>query len=205
MTPRQRRLHHVGLEILAAAPRKSWLGKCMLLNGIQSSWIKSLLTTWGEGMSGGVSPRMPREHACWNVLRGARWSDKALERFTTALNQARTEGYHGPQALKRAHAILWPQAPVSVIDAAMHNDDVDFVEQSVLLAFETNDPVYVVGRDYYTTRKKISDITRELRVVAPWLTDGEARKRVRWCLEIFRAKVFLSSRKLLTEETHDCF
>ncbi|HHB8934196.1 TPA: hypothetical protein ACN7AP_001305 [Klebsiella pneumoniae] len=203
MTPRQRRLHHAGLETLAAAPRKSWLGKCMLLNAIQSSWIKSLLTTWGEGMRGGFSPRMPREHACWDVLRGARWSDKALERFTAALIQARAEGYNGPQALKRAHAILWPQAPVSVIDTAMHNDDVDFVEQSVLLAFETNDPVYVVGLHYYTTRKKISDITRELRIVAPWLTDGEARKRVRWCLEIFRAKVFLSTRKLLAHEMHD--
>lgn len=154
-------------------------------------------------MRGGFSPRMPREHACWDVLRGARWSDKALERFTAALIQARAEGYNGPQALKRAHAILWPQAPVSVIDTAMHNDDVDFVEQSVLLAFETNDPVYVVGLHYYTTRKKISDITRELRIVAPWLTDGEARKRVRWCLEIFRAKVFLSTRKLLAHEMHD--
>ncbi|HHT0239184.1 TPA: hypothetical protein ACTY9J_001337 [Raoultella ornithinolytica] len=203
MTPHQRRLHHAGLETLAASPRKSWLGKCMLLNDIQSSWIKSLLTTWGEGMRGGFSPRMPREHACWDVLRGARWSDKALERFTAALIQARAEGYNGPQALKRAHAILWPQAPVSVIDTAMHNDDVDFVEQSVLLAFETNDPVYVVGLHYYTTRKKISDITRELRIVAPWLTDGEARKRVRWCLEIFRAKVFLSTRKLLAHEMHD--
>lgn len=203
MTPRQRRLHHAGLETLAAAPRKSWLGKSMLLNGIQSSWIKSLLTTWGEGMRGGGSPQMPREHSCWDVLRGARWSDKALERFTAALIQARSEGYNGPQALKRAHAIIWPQAPINVIDTAMHNDDVDFVEQSVLLAFETNDPVYVVGLHYYTTRKKISDITRELRMVAPWLTDGEARKRVRWCLEIFRAKVFLSTRKLLADEKHD--
>lgn len=29
--------------------------------------------------------------------------------------------------------------------------------------------------------------------------DPEARKRVRWCLEIFRAKVFLEARKLLSE------
>jgi hypothetical protein len=33
--------------------------------------------------------------------------------------------------------------------------------------------VYVVGLQYYTTRKKISDITRELQSIAPWLTDGE--------------------------------
>jgi hypothetical protein len=89
--------------------------------------------------------------------------------------------------------------PSSIIDEAMTSDDVDFVEQSVLAAFDINDPVYVVGLQFYTTRKKISDITRELQAIAPWLTDGEARKRVRWCLEIFRAKVFLSSRKLLEE------
>lgn len=36
----------------------------------------------------------------------------------------------------------------------MHNDDVDFVEQSVLQALNVNDPVYIVGLQYYTTRKK---------------------------------------------------
>ncbi|TWV14207.1 hypothetical protein FRA07_29970, partial [Klebsiella quasipneumoniae subsp. similipneumoniae] len=51
--------------------------------------------------------------------------------------------------------------------------------------------------NYYTTRKKISDITREIQLVAPWLTDSEARKRVRWCLEIFRAKAFLSVHKAI--------
>ena len=63
--------------------------------------------------------------------------------------------------------------------------------------FETGDPVYLVGVNYYTTRKKISDITREIQLVAPWLTDSEARKRVRWCLEIFRAKAFLSVHKAI--------
>lgn len=48
MTPRQRRNHFEALGKAAAAPRKSWLGKCILLTGIQSGWIKSLLTTWGE-------------------------------------------------------------------------------------------------------------------------------------------------------------
>lgn len=48
MTPRQRRLQRAGLETVAAAPRKSWLGRFTPLNGIQSAWIKSLLTIWGE-------------------------------------------------------------------------------------------------------------------------------------------------------------
>ena len=124
---------------------------------------------------------------------------KALERFTAALNQARSEGLKGQQALNRAHTILWPQPATSVIDEALHNDDIDFVEQSVLMALDVNDPVYVVGLQYYTTRKKISDITRELRIIAPWLTPEKARERVKWCLQIFRAKVYLSARKLLDD------
>jgi hypothetical protein len=50
----------------------------------------------------------------------------------------------------------------------MHDDDVDFVEQSVLLALDVNDPVYIVGLQYYTTRKKsqISPGTTVDRTVA---------------------------------------
>lgn len=154
MTPRQRRNHYEALGKAASAPRKSWLGKCILLTGIQSGWIKSLLTTWGEGVGGKTAPRLPRGHACWNVLKGRNWSDKALERFTVALNQAREEGFRGQQAMNRAHSILWPQSPASVIDEALHSDDVDFVEQCVLQALDINDPVYVVGLQYYTTQKK---------------------------------------------------
>lgn len=194
MTPRQRRAQQTALEHAAAAPRKSWLGKFTPLNGVQSAWIKSLLSVWGEGMRGGTAPRMPRNHSCWRMLKGMRWSDKALERFTAAITQAREEGFRGEQALNRAHAILWPQQPVSMIDNAAHDDDVDFVEQCVLKAFDVNDPVYIVGMSYYTTRKKISDITRELQKIAPWLTPEKARERVKWCLQIFRAKTFLSAR-----------
>ena len=195
MTPRQRRIHRAGLETISMAPRKSWLGRFTPLTSIQAAWIKSLLTVWGEDMRGEAAPRKPTGHSCWQGIKGGNWSDKALERFTLALEQARQEGFKGQQALNRARSILWPQPSTSPIDAAIHNDDVEFIEKCVLEAFETEDPVYTVGLSYYTTRKNITDITRELQLVAPWLTDGEARKRVRWCLEIFRAKAFLSVKR----------
>ncbi|WP_343529289.1 hypothetical protein [Yokenella regensburgei] len=195
MTPKQRRAQQAALETAAAAPRKSYLGRFTPLTGIQSAWIKSLLTTWGEGMRGGAAPRMPRNHACWQMLKGVRWSDAALERFTAALNQAREEGHRGQQALNRAHAILWPTELRGMIDAAIHEDDVDFVEQAVLQAFEVSDPVYVIGTNYYTTRKKISDLAGDLQKIAPWLTPEKARERVKWCLQVFRGKVFLAARQ----------
>ena len=195
MTPRQKRAQQAALEKAAAAPRKSYLGRFTPLTSIQSAWIKSLLTIWGEGMRGGTAPQKPRAQACWRMLRGARWSDAALEKFTAAITEARKEGFKGDDALERARAILWPQEPISVIDTAAHNDDVDFVEQCVLEAFDVRDPVYVVGTMYYTKRKKISDIAGYLLHVAPWLTPQMARERVKWCLQIFRAKVYLSMKK----------
>lgn len=201
MTPRQKRQYLEGLGKTAMASRKSWLGKSILLNDVQSGWIKSLLNVWGECVRGGTAPAKPCGHSCWQVIRGKNWSDKALERFTAALNQAREEGYRGEQAMRRARSILWPEPAASVIDEAMTLDDAEFMEDVVLQAFDLKDPVYIVGRQYYTTRKKISDITRDLQSMAPWLTDNEARKRVRWCLEIFRAKVFLSARNALKENS----
>lgn len=200
MTTRQRAAKRNALEIAAAAPNKRWLGRSILLTGIQSAWIKSLLTTWGESVRGGTAPRTPKGHACWHSLKGKRWSDTALQRFTDALKQARIEGFKGEAALKRAQVILWPKPQPSYWDEAISEDDADFVESCVLAAFDIKDPVYIIGVGYYTTRKKLSDLTREIQQIAPWLTENEARKRVRWCVEIFRARVYLIVRQRLSVE-----
>jgi len=197
MTPRQRRIHVEGLGKAASAPRKSWLGKFTPLTGVQSAWIKSLLTVWGE-CAGGKTRAQYRLENCsqfWSEVKQSEWSDSQLSRITEALGQAREEGFRGVQAALRARAILWPVTLSALIEESERRDDADFIEQIMLNTFDLHDPVYLVGLQFYTTRKKISDITRELQHVAPWLTDGEARKRVRWCLEIFQAKVFLTVRR----------
>ncbi|HFU6508400.1 TPA: hypothetical protein ACGPDY_002608 [Klebsiella variicola] len=197
MTPLQRRRQNTAMSEVAIATHKRYLGRPELLTGIQSAWIKSLLTVWGESQRGEVYPRKPAAHSCWWSVKGERWSDKALERFTAAIEQARAEGFRGPNALKRAQVILWPKNESSVIDTAISNDDADFMEKCVLDAFEVTDPIYIVGLNYYTTRKKISDITRELQKLAPWLTAEQSRERVKWCLKIFQGKIFLAARKNL--------
>ncbi|WP_336818094.1 hypothetical protein [Cedecea sp. MMO-103] len=194
MTPRQRRTQKTAFERAAAAPRKSYLGRFTPLNGIQSGWIKSLLTTWGE-IVGGKTTAQYRLENCNQLVSSAKdngWSDGQLSRITEALNQAKKEGFKGRQAVARAHTILWSLSLSEMMEQIGRRDDADCIEQAALQAFKSDDPVYIVGVRYYTTRTKISDITRELQLVAPWLTDGEGRKRVRWCLEIFRAKIFLA-------------
>lgn len=203
MTPRQRRIHIEGLGKAAAAPRKSYLGKFTPLKSVQSAWIKSLLTVWGECVGGKTRAQYRLENFSqfWSEVKQSEWSDTQLSRITEALGQAREEGFRGVQAALRARSILWPVTLSALIEESERRDDADFIEQIMLNTFDLQDPVYLVGRQFYTTRKKMSDITRELQHVAPWLTDGEARKRVRWCLEIFQAKVFLTvCRQMKTEQ-----
>lgn len=202
MTPRQRRKHQKGLETVAAAPRKTWLGKFTPLTNVQGGWIKSLLTVWGECVGGKIRDqyRLANSRRLWREAKDSDWSESQMSRITNAIEQARTEGYRGPQAIMRAHTILWPVTLGEIIDKAEDQDDADFIEGVMLKTFKTDDPVYLVGMKFYTTRNKISDIARELQQVAPWLTDGEARKRVRWCVEIFRAKIFLAVRREINEQ-----
>ncbi|AXF64456.1 hypothetical protein [Leclercia sp. W17] len=202
MTPRQRRIHIEGLGKAASAPRKSWLGKFTPLTCVQSAWIKSLLTVWGECVGGKTRAQYRLENCSqfWSEVKQSEWSDTQLSRITEALGQAREEGFRGVQAALRARSILWPVTLSALIEESERRDDADFIEQIMLNTFDLHDPVYLVGLQFYTSRKKISDITRDLQQVAPWLSVDEARKRVRWCLEIFRAKVFLAVRRQMQTE-----
>lgn len=203
MTPRLRRQHYAGLGIVATAPRKSYLGKFTPLTTIQSAWIASLLTVWGECVGGRTRAQYRLENCrrFWTYAKEAEWSDTQLSRITAAIEQARKEGFRGAQSVARAKTLLWGQLSVrEMIEETERRDDADFIEGVMLQTFKSDDPVYLVGMQFYTTRNKISNIARELQSVAPWLTNGEARKRVRWCIEIFRAKTFLAVRRKLDDE-----
>jgi hypothetical protein len=91
---------------------------------------------------------------------------------------------------------LWPKPATVAIDAAITEDDVELLND-VYWRYLKRVILFISLALTITPPAKISDITREIQLVAPWLTDSEARKRVRWCLEIFRAKAFLSVHKAI--------
>ncbi|MEH4987341.1 hypothetical protein PO461_07850 [Enterobacter asburiae] len=201
MTPRQRRQHTAALEKAAAAPRKSWLGKFRPLTSVQSAWAKSLLSVWGE-CYGGRTPEQAMLEAggFWHDLQGEEWSDEAAKRITETIKGLRKIGYRGEELLKMAKAILWPRPSLAdTLDRQMRKDDADFVERCILSALSNDDPVYVVGIDFYARRKRISDIGRYLQSVAPWLSRQQAEDRARWCVSHFNSAVFLSMRAALKQ------
>jgi hypothetical protein len=196
MTPRQRRIHQAAIESAASAPRKSWLGKFRPLSSLQSAWVKSLLSIWGECYGGRTSEEaMLGGCGFWSCLKAEEWSDTQAKHITETLKGLHKIGYRGEALQKMAMEIIWPQKTLSqVIDGSIAQDDCDFVEKCILAALKSHDPVYVVGISFYARRKRISDIAHQLLAVAPWLTRKQAEDRVRWCVTHFNSAVFLAMR-----------
>lgn len=202
MTPNQQKRHSDAMGIVASAPRKSWLGKHRPINSVQSAWVKSLLAVWGDCYGGRISEESMMD-GCgfWSCLRAEEWSDNEAKRITETIKSLSKIGYKGEELLRMAREILWPTISLAdVISKEIKQDDNDFVEKSILAALTKDDPVYVVGVDFYARRKKISDIGRYIQKVAPWLTRKQSEDRVRWCISHFNCAVFLSFRKAMRHE-----
>ncbi|EPG5002506.1 hypothetical protein P9911_008165 [Klebsiella oxytoca] len=181
----------------ATAPRKSYLGRFKPLNDIQAAWIKSLLSAWGDEFGGKT-----REEYClggvgfWSCLKDEEWSDGRAQKLTDTLKKLHSMGLRGEKLLEATQAIIWPKKSLlEMLTECDKKESNDFIEQAILSILTHDDPVYIVGIDYYTNKKRISEIAKNLTNVAPWLTRKQSEDRARWCLEIFRAKVFLSVRQ----------
>lgn len=201
MTPLQKRKNLQALQHCASAPRKSWLGRFTPLNDIQSAWVKALLCAWGETYGGRTCEERsldgghitPREF--WARLSAADWTEERAEQITTVINELHSSGLRGEALLCTACQKLFPGSLAAAIGRAADREHADFMEEAILSAFTRDDPVRLVGMNYYTRHQKVSDIARSLQLVAPWLTPDKARERAKWALQVFRAKVFLAVRQ----------
>ncbi|HAU2629002.1 TPA: hypothetical protein JCW53_002068 [Salmonella enterica subsp. enterica serovar Typhimurium] len=202
MTPRQRRQHRNAIEKAAAAPRKSWLGKFRPLTSVQSAWVKSLLSVWGECYGGRTSEEAMLD-CCgfWSCLQDEEWTDNEAKRITETIKGLRKIGYKGEALLSMARQILWPKQSIAdLLNKEMRIEESDFVERCILSALSKDDPVFVVGIDFYACRKRVSDIGRYLQEIAPWLTRKQAEDRVRWCVNHFNCAVFLAFRDAMRKQ-----
>ncbi|QHD95034.1 hypothetical protein GSM99_11230 [Proteus terrae subsp. cibarius] len=71
-------------------------------------------------------------------------------------------------------------------------DEADFVEKAILKAFDKSNPVYVVATDYYLGRNTMQTLANYIQQqIAPWLTTKQCIDRVRWCITLFNAKLYM--------------
>lgn len=197
MTPRQKRIHQDAMEKIAAAPRKSWLGKFRPLTSVQSAWVKSLLTVWGESYGGRISEEVAFSGVSfWRCIRSEEWSDNQAKRITETLKELHKAGYRGVELQRLAMAIIWPQRSLKdLISKTSGKEDGDFVEKCILNSLRPHDPVYIIGLSFYARRKRTSEIALQLQNIAPWLTRKQTEDRVRWCVSHFNCAVYHAIKK----------
>lgn len=178
---------------LAAAPRRSYLGKYRRLTPAQNRWVRSLLNHWGGAYGGSGTEHLSGGGGMWSMILTG-WTGEQQERITTVLAGLRKIGYTGDALLQQARAIMWPKKSLSdLIGKAGDQEEADFMESIILKSFRAGSPVYEIGKDYYTWRRSITDMARWMQHYhAPFLTEKQCIDRVRWCIELFNSAVFFT-------------
>lgn len=177
-------------QMLACAPRRSYLGKYRRLTPSQTRWVRSLLNHWGS-FYGGSGTEHLSSGGMWSQLMTG-WSCEQQEKITDVLTNLREQGYQGQELFITAKVILWPKRTLGgMIGSAGDEEEAAFMERIILQSFGKDSPVYEIGRDYYTWEKSIVDMARWLNYkYAPFLTEKQCIDRVRWCIELFNSAVY---------------
>ena len=154
---------------LAAAPRRSYLGKYRRLTPSQSRWVRSLLNHWGGMYGGSGTEHLSGGGGMWSMILTG-WTGEQQERIATVLSGLRKIGYTGDALFEQAKAIIWPKKSLSDLIGNAGDQE-----------------------DYYTWRKTINDMARWMQYYyAPFLTEKQCIDRVRWCIELFNSAVFFT-------------
>ncbi|AGO56577.1 hypothetical protein SOD_c36190 [Serratia plymuthica 4Rx13] len=206
MTPQQKRtLTHDSWTTVSRVTRKQYLGKFKRLTRLQTLWITSLLNAWGDMYGGNTDGKLKCSGGggVWGQIMPEQWDDESAARIVKVMADLRALGYRGEEQLKKATTILWPQRSLeSMLVAADAGEECDFMEKAVLASMKHDNPVYVIGKLFYSGRNNtVSVLGRYMQNhYAPWLTRDQVDDRVRWCIEIFNSSVFFAVRAAICIE-----
>ncbi|AFJ47283.1 hypothetical protein [Shimwellia blattae] len=189
---------------LSQAPRRSYLGKYQRITPAQNRWVRSLLNLWGSAYGGSGTGHLSCGGGLWAMALSG-WTVEQQEQITDVLAGLRKIGYSGDELMKKARVLICPKKSLSVlIGNAGDEEEAAFMEAIILKSFGQGNPVYEIGRDYYTWRKTINDMARWMQFYyAPFLTEKQCIDRVRWCIELFNSAVFFTLKAELGYENEE--
>ncbi|WP_392559769.1 hypothetical protein [Orbus mooreae] len=178
-------------QSIATAPRKSYLGKLQNITPSQKRWIKYILNMWGDKMGGSCVPAR-----CVSVIGRLmvreEWAENKGQLIVKTVNEFYKLGYRGDELFKKVREIIIPKSSFSeLLKNAQEDQDAKFVDAVIAKTFDVNSPLRIVAKKYYCERRSIKDIADYLSIIGGVLiTEKMARDRVKWCLELFDAKVY---------------
>lgn len=186
---------------LAKAPRKSYLLRVVRITPVQTRWTQAILNMWGNEMGGRVGPDSKCGVIGRLMVRDC-GDGKTTEELVKLVNELYGLGYTGKALMAKATEILKPKKTVrSLIERSMDMDEAAFVDSVVSVMFKPSDPIRAVAIKYYCDNNSIQDIADYLATVGGVLmTEKMARDRVRWCLDLFNAKMYRSLKAEMEKE-----
>ena len=186
---------------LAKAPRKSYLARVVRITPVQERWVKSILNMWGDELGGRTGPE------CKCGVIGRLMVRDCTDSKTTAellklVNELHALGYKGKALIQKGEEILTPKRSVrSLIDSTYNADEAAFVDSVISAIFKPSDPIRAVAIKYYCDNRSIQNIADYLATVGGiMLTNDQSRDRVRWCLDLFNAKIYRALKAEMEKE-----
>jgi hypothetical protein len=175
----------------ANAPRKSYLGKLENITPSQKRWIKYILSMWGEKMGGDCGPPGYVSIIGRLMLR-VEWTENKGKAIVNTVNELYKLGYKGDELFKKVREIIMPKSSLSeLLKEAQDEKDAEFVDLVIAKTFNVNSPLRIVAKKYYCEQRSIKDIADYLaRISGVLMTEKMARDRVKWCLDLFEAKIY---------------
>lgn len=178
---------------LAKAPRKSYLDKVQRITPVQDRWVGSVLNMWGDAVGGNTAPT-GKCGVIGRLMISTEWDENKGASIVKTVEDLHKLGYRGTDLFQKAKEILNPRNSFSnLFTRANEGEEAAFVDQVVLKEFTQGNPIRAVAIQYYCERKDMQEIACYLnRVHAPHLTLKQCIDRIRWCREIFKARMFYS-------------
>ncbi|ELX9578597.1 hypothetical protein SLJ66_001966 [Escherichia coli] len=153
--------------------------------------MRAIIGVWADEVGGDEYHGSRCAGGIWKFVTG--WSGEETERFIDVFERLRKIGYTGEQLLIKAQGILWPKRSLSsMLQRANDENEADFVEKAILKSFQKDNPIYQIACKYYLDRNTVQELANYMEQrISPWLTNKQCADRVRWCIDLFNAKVYL--------------
>ncbi len=169
------------------------------INKSQQSWVRHMLTVWGDHLSGDEY-ESGQINVIGRLMMRCEWSEQKAKQIESVVTRLHCEGYRGEELLRKARDILVPQSSTgNIIALAKESDDAAFMESVIVKTFGRNNPIRSVARLRYCKRKSAQNIASSL-IYFTGITPKEARNRMEWASDILEGELYYAVKREMEKE-----
>jgi len=169
------------------------------INRSQQTWIRYLLTLWGNHLSGDEYER-GEINILGRLMMRCEWSEQKGRQIEKIVTELHCEGYRGDELYRKARDFLIPQSAAgNIIALAKESDDAAFIESVLVKTFGRDNPIRSVARLRYCKCKSAQNIASSL-IYFTGISQKEARNRMEWAQDILEGEMYYAVNREMEKE-----